>query len=181
MAAAFRSLTSRESDLFDHWVSVVRRHPVDIRLSDGRSTTWAIAVFSAARGRDGLDRMAADAALAYDLDHVGSPFRPLVRFLEGSAHYLMGAPELARASLEAAVREAGDRVAPARSMAWSSLALVELANGSGSEAQSAISTAVAIATEFGLRDQPPQSIVYALNALMRAEPATTNRRAENGT
>ena len=92
----------------------------------------------------------------------------MIRFLEGSARYLSGAHDLARASLEAALREAGDRFAPSRSLAWSSLALVELAAGRRPEAESAISTARAIASEFGLRDQPPQSIVYALNALTLA-------------
>ena len=142
VAQAFRSLTSRESDLFDHWVEVLRRHPIDTELADGRSTTWAVVFFDAVAGSDGLDRMVADATLAYDLDHEGSPFRPLIRFLEGSARYLTGAHDVARESLDAALREAGDGLAPSRSLRWSGLALVELDARRWPEALSAISNAV---------------------------------------
>ena len=62
----------------------------DGELPDGTPLAAAAALLRAVVGGDGIEPTRADAALAYELDRVGSPYRAVARYIEGGTLAIQG-------------------------------------------------------------------------------------------
>jgi LuxR family maltose regulon positive regulatory protein len=98
-----RALTGRPAEA-QRWLSLAEGATSVIPLSDGSATIapW-VAILRAFMMVDGVERALADAHLAVEQFAPASPWRPSALLIRGVAHALLGATDLARADLAAAV------------------------------------------------------------------------------
>jgi LuxR family transcriptional regulator, maltose regulon positive regulatory protein len=171
LTAAWWSLTVGHTDEIDHWLGEAERAESDEVLPDGTPVRAATVLLHALVGRHGPTQVQADAAVAFELDRPGSPFRCVARYLEGSAHRLLGESTLARRRLEEGLALA-TMVAPSTQVhCLSQLALLALDEGAWAVAEELTRSATRVIDEYGLHEQPAMAIHFAISALCAARRA----------
>ena len=156
--AWIRALTGRPAEA-QRWLSLAEGATSTIPLSDGSATIapW-VAILRAFMMPDGVERALADAHLALEQFAPASPWRPTALLIRGVAHALLGATDLARADLAAAV-DLG--VIEDAFMAQAELALLAARQGAWGEAARHARQAQARVEETGLGHYAGSAIVHA--------------------
>jgi LuxR family maltose regulon positive regulatory protein len=172
LAAAWWSLTAGDTGSIAHWASLAELDDGEV-LPDGTPVRSAVLLLHALGGTDGLTRMRDDAALAFDLDRSDSPFRPIARFVEGSALRLLGEPERARERLDEGTRLSGVLHPSIHVHCLSNLALLAIEDGAIPEAASLIDRAMREIDRYVLGERPAMALVYAAAALTHARQGAT--------
>jgi LuxR family transcriptional regulator, maltose regulon positive regulatory protein len=180
LTKAWWSLTAGDTAAIDHWAAVASNAGSEASLPDGTSLRSAVVLLRALVGKDGLTRMRDDAALAFELDHAGSPYRPLARHLEGSALRLLGDHDGARASLEEGERLAGALSPATYVQCLVQLAMLALDEREWPEAGSLLDRAMRVVDQYFLGERPAMAGVYAAAALTHVRAGeTVEARAES--
>jgi LuxR family maltose regulon positive regulatory protein len=172
LAAAWWSLTAGDTASISHWTSLAE-HGDDEVLPDGTSLRSAVLLLHALGGHDGLARARDDAALAFELDRPDSPFRPIARFVEGSALRLLGEPQLARDRLEDGVRLSGVLHPSVHVHCLAHLALLAMEDGDLSGGASQIDQAMREIDRYVLGERPAMALAYVVAALSHARRGET--------
>jgi LuxR family transcriptional regulator, maltose regulon positive regulatory protein len=172
LAAAWWSLTAGDIGSIAHWASLAEPADGEV-LPDGTPVRSAVLLLHALGGTQGLTRMRNDAALAFDLDRSDSPFRPIARFVEGSALRLLGDQQLARERLEEGARLSRVLHPSVHVHCLSNLALLAIEDGAIPEAASLIDQAMREIDRYVLGERPAMALVYAAAALSYARQGAT--------
>ena len=169
LAAAWASL-GVESGAVGRWTATAARCSYEGPLSDGTtSVESALALLRATIAKDGVTRMAEDAARFTELEPEDSPWWPRACYLEGAAARLSGDPELARRRLEE-----GERLASAfgaitvRAMCLAQLATLAVAEDSWAIASSLAGQATDELSRASLDGIATVAPVFAVSALVQA-------------
>jgi LuxR family maltose regulon positive regulatory protein len=172
LAAAWWSLTAGDTAIISHWTSLAERGD-DVVLPDGTSLRSAVLLLHALGGYDGLTRARDDAALAFELDRPDSPFRPIARFVEGSALRLLGERQLARDRLEDGARLSGVLHPAIHVHCLALLALLAMEDGDLPGGASQIDKAMQEIDRYVLGERPAMALAYAVAALSHARQGET--------
>jgi LuxR family maltose regulon positive regulatory protein len=172
LAAAWWSLTAGDTASISHWTSLAERGDDEV-LPDGTTLRSAVLLLHALGGYDGLTRARDDAAHAFELDRPDSPFRPIARFVEGSALRLLGEPQLARERLEDGVRLSGVLHPSIHVHCLAHLALLAMEDGDASGGASQIDQAMREIDRYVLGERPAMALAYAVAALSHARQGET--------
>jgi LuxR family transcriptional regulator, maltose regulon positive regulatory protein len=171
LVAANRHLAAGDGSQAEHWTAVAAggfRH-VPRSQPDG-SVEAGIAVMQAVIARDGIARMAEDAARAYRLEPDGSPLQPVCRLIEGVATHLAGDREPARRHLEEGMRRAALQSPTIHALCLAQLALLALdEEDDESSAWLAARAKAVVDRSSALADSPMVSLVLAVSAAARAQ------------
>jgi LuxR family maltose regulon positive regulatory protein len=159
--AWFRALTGRPDEAV-RWLSLADGATSAIPLSDGSATiTPWVANLRAFMMPDGAERALADAHLALGQFAPGSDWRASALLIRGVAHVLLGATDLARADLAAAVETGLARGATDDTFAaQAELALIAARQGAWGEAGRYARQAKALVEETRLDHYAGSSIVH---------------------
>src|SRR5262249_40473311 len=125
LCAAHRDLACGDLGGAEHWARValgLLEQSEDCATVD--SLEAGSAIVQAAAGRDGLERMAQDAARAYELEGEGSPRRGLCALLLGVADHLAGEHSRAREALEDGAARCAGMATRVEALCLSQLALI---------------------------------------------------------
>jgi LuxR family maltose regulon positive regulatory protein len=116
----------------------------------------------------GVARMGADAARAYELEPEDSPWRPLCCLLEGVSHHLTGTPDAAEARLLDGVRRGTVAAPNIQTLCLAQLALVAADRDDWESAAGFSARALAQVDHYGLRAYPTSALVLAASAMVQA-------------
>jgi len=172
LAAAWWSLTAGDTASISHWTSLAERGDDEL-LPDGTPLRSAVLLLHALAGTGGLTRVGDDAALAFELDRPDSPFRPMARFVEGSALRLLGQPQLARERLEDGARLSGVLHPAIHVHCLAHLGLLAMEDGDLSGGASQIDQAMREIDRYVLGERPAMALAYAVAALSDARRGQT--------
>jgi LuxR family transcriptional regulator, maltose regulon positive regulatory protein len=172
LVAAWWSLTAGDTASISHWTSLAERGNGDL-LPDGTPLRSAVLLLHALAGHGGLVRTCEDAALAFELDRPDSAFRPMARFLEGSALRLLGERELARERLEDGARLSGVLHPAIHVHCLAHLALLAIDDGDLSDGAAQVNKAVREIDRYVLGERPAMALAYAVAALSHARQGET--------
>jgi LuxR family maltose regulon positive regulatory protein len=128
----------------------------------------AVALLRAVVARDGVARMAEDAARASRLEPEGSPWRTVGRYLEGVARVLLGERREARGLLEEGARRAGALMPSVRAQCLARLALMAGDEGDWDRAAGLAARARGVVDEYGLEGYASLASLHAISALALA-------------
>jgi LuxR family transcriptional regulator, maltose regulon positive regulatory protein len=173
LAAAWWSLTAGDTASVGYWASLAEHDDAGV-LPDGTPLRSAVLLLHALGGAQGLTRARDDAALAFELDRPDSPFRPIARFVEGSALRLLGEPQLARDRLEDGARLSGVLHPSIHVHCLAHLALLAIDDGAMAEAASLVDRAMREIDRYVLGERPAMALVYAAAALSHARRGETS-------
>jgi LuxR family maltose regulon positive regulatory protein len=162
LAAAGTQLAHGRIDVAEHWVHAAKRR-------GGADVAGATAVLTAALGRDGLDRIAADSDRAAELLAPDSPGQALAALLAGVVAYLRGDRDGARARLENGARRAAVPAPLVHALCLAQLALLALDEHDPEEAARLACRARSQVTRHGLARLETSSLVLAISALVQAQ------------
>jgi LuxR family transcriptional regulator, maltose regulon positive regulatory protein len=180
LTKAWWCLTAGDTAAVEHWTTVASNGDPADPLPGGTSLRAAVALLGALTGKDGLTRMRDDAAVAFELDRAGSPYRPIARFLEGSAARLLGDRELARARLEEGARLGGALSPAVYTHCLHQLALLAVDDGEWSEAGALLDRALQVLDQYFLSERPAMAGLYGTASLAHARAgAMVEARAES--
>jgi LuxR family transcriptional regulator, maltose regulon positive regulatory protein len=172
LAAAWWSLTAGDTPSVSHWTSLAECGDDEV-LPDGTSLRSAVLLLHALGGYDGLTRARDDAALAFELDRPDSAFRPIARFVEGSALRLLGEAQLARDRLEDGARLSGVLHPSIHVHCLAHLALLAMEDGDLSGGRSQIDQAMREIDRYVLGERPGMALAYSVAALSHARQGET--------
>jgi LuxR family transcriptional regulator, maltose regulon positive regulatory protein len=172
LAAAWWSLTAGDTANIGHWASLAE-HASDEILPDGTPLRSAVLLLRALASGEGITSARDDAAMAFELDRSDSPFRPIARFVEGSALRLLGEPQLARDRLEDGARLAGVLHPATHVHCLSQLALLDIEEGALSQGASLSDRALQLVERYALGERPGMALAYATAALAHARRGET--------
>jgi LuxR family maltose regulon positive regulatory protein len=175
LAKAWWSLTAGDTAAVDHWAAVATDARSEDSTSDDTSLRAAVVLLRALAGKDGLTRMRDDAALAFELDQPGSPYRPIARHLEGSALRLLGDHDLARAPLEEGERLAGALSPAIHAHCLHQIAMLAIEDRDWTEAGSLLDRAMRVVEQYFLGERPAMAGLYAAAALTHVRTGATGR------
>lgn len=128
----------------------------------------SVALLHAAVARDGVSRMGANAARAYELEPEDSPWRSICCLLEGVSHHLTGEPQAAEARLLEGVRRGTVAAPNIQTLCLAQLALVAAARDDWENAASFAARGIGQVEHHGLRSYPTSALVFAASAEVRA-------------
>jgi LuxR family transcriptional regulator, maltose regulon positive regulatory protein len=169
LAAAWCAV-ERRTELVEHWTwaagCAAAGEPGP--AWDAASVEPAIALLRAVVARDGVARMAEDAARASRLEAEGSPWRTVGRSLEGVARGLLGERGEARRLLEEGARRAGALLPSVRAQCLARLALLAGDEGDWDRAAGLAARARAAVEEYGLEGYASLASLHAISALALA-------------
>jgi LuxR family maltose regulon positive regulatory protein len=169
LAAANNHLLEGELDGVARWESAARRTLAETPVGRRAPALEAcVALLSAAAARDGLRRMAEDAARAYTLELEDSPWRPLACLLEGVANHLTGDRDAAEPRLEEGARRASVAAPNVQTLCLAQLALLAAERDECESAARFASRALAQVEHYSLADYPTSALVFAASGLVRA-------------
>lgn len=184
LCAAHRDFACGDLGGAEHWARVALGALEQSEgCADVDSLEAGIAIVQAAAGRNGLERMAQDAARAYELEGEGSPWRGLCALLLGVADHLAGEHSHAREALEdGAARSAG--AAPrVEALCLSQLALIADEEGDRECAAELADRACVRIESAGVAGQAVCALVFAIGASIAAqagEADTAKRHLHRG-
>ena len=180
IAKAWWCLTAGDTAAVEQWAAAASNGEADDPLPDGTSLRSAVVLVRALIGKDGLTQVRDDAAVAFELHHPGSAYRPIARFLEGSARRLLGDRELARVRLEEAARLAGVFSPSTYAQCLHELALLAIEEDDWSDAGNLLDRAMQVVDEYFLGERPAMAGLYGTAALVHARAgARVEARAES--
>jgi LuxR family maltose regulon positive regulatory protein len=172
LTAAWWSLTAGDTASVGYWASLAELADGQV-LPGGTPVRSATLLLHALDGADGLTRARDDAASAFDLDQADSPFRPIARFVEGSALRLLGEHAPARERLEDGARLSGVLHPSIHVHCLAHLALLAIDEGAMVEAASLVDQALREIDRYVLGERPAMALVYAAAALSHARQGAT--------
>jgi LuxR family maltose regulon positive regulatory protein len=166
LTAAASHLATGDRDLVEHWADAADRGLGDPAAPSLRA---GVAVMRAAVARDGVDRMARDAARAYELSDGDSPWLSLCCLLRGVAAHLRGRPGEAQTQLEEGARRGAIAAPSIQVLCLAQLALLAVEDGDSEQGPLLAARARAQVERLGLGRYPICALVYAVSALVRAQ------------
>jgi LuxR family transcriptional regulator, maltose regulon positive regulatory protein len=178
LTAAWWSLTTGQIGELEHWLREAERAEPDAVLPDGTPIRSATLLLHALIGRGGPAQVRADAAVAFQLDRLDSPFRCVARYLEGSALRLLGDPTGSRQRLEDALALATIAVPATQVQSLDQLALLAIDEEDWISAEDLSRSAIRVVDQHDLRERPAMAIHFAVEALLaarRPDPAAARR------
>ena len=178
LAAAATHLASGERDQIENWTATAAR---GAGACDDASVAAGIAMMQAVVERDGVARMARDAARAYEDMRDDSPWRALCCLLQGVGESLGDDMESARTRLEEGARRGAIAGRCVQVLCLAQLALIALDDADWEQGPLLASRARAQTERLDLTEYPTCALVYAVSALVRAyrgrvEDAQADRR-----
>lgn len=177
ITAGWCCFTGGDVDELSAWLAFAEGGADDV-LPDGVPVEAAVALLRALVGRDGFSSMRADAATAFRLDRVDSPYRAVASFLEGAAAYLLDDVGDARRCLQRAAAM-GELIAPSPNVhARGLLALIASDEDRLDEATMLVDGAIRSANELCLEERPESSLVYGIGALVAARTGSAREARE---
>jgi LuxR family transcriptional regulator, maltose regulon positive regulatory protein len=175
LTAAVSDVAAGDRDRAEHWVAAASRGLAPDGVAAGSaagaaSTERAVAdLLRAVAARDGLARMGEDAA-ALGPRLVGeTPWLAVRGLLEGTARYLTGDREAARAPLEDGARHGAVAAPLVQVLCLAQLGVLALEEDDAETAEVCISRARRQVERVGLSDCPLAALVFAASALGRAQ------------
>src|SRR4051794_8321997 len=167
LVAATSCLAAGDGNRVEHWTSLAAGGLA--HASRARAGLRAgIAVMRACIARDGIARMAADAATAYELEADGGAWHPLCRLIEGVALHLRGDRTQAQAFLEQGMRGAAVQAPNVHALCLTQLALLAQDEEDSQSAAWLAARAKAVVKRSGLTHSAPAALVFAVSAAVRA-------------
>jgi LuxR family maltose regulon positive regulatory protein len=165
LTAAASQLAAGNGGMAEHLVAAARgvsQPPGDPELS--RSLEAAAATLEALISPQGLAQLGEDAARAYELEPVDSPWRPLTCMLMGSAALLTGDRERARTCLEEGARRGSATAPNSQVLCLAQLALLAIDEDDLDTARVVAARARAQVERIGLGRYATSALVYAVSA-----------------
>ncbi|MGZ8601940.1 MAG: LuxR C-terminal-related transcriptional regulator [Actinomycetota bacterium] len=164
----------------ERWIDSVA--PADATGTPGREQEAIRALLAATMGREGVERMLADAERASALLPAASRWRPNVSLLAGLSHVCKGELVPASRAFHLAAERAREMgVAIAWALAHAEVAIVALELGDVAGAATQASTAKRIVEEGTLQGYPTSALTYAIGArvaLVQGDPVRARACAE---
>jgi LuxR family maltose regulon positive regulatory protein len=155
-----------------YWTSLAELADGQV-LPGGTPVRSATLLLRALGGTEGLTRAREDASAAFELDRADSPFRPIARFVEGSALRLLGEHAAARVCLEDGARLSGVLHPSIHVHCLSHLALLAIDEGAIAEASLLVDQAMREIDRYVLGERPAMALAYAAAALSHARQGAT--------
>ncbi|MEK6271171.1 MAG: LuxR C-terminal-related transcriptional regulator [Actinomycetota bacterium] len=169
LALATNHVTRGEGHQVERWTSAAVGSLENVSQSKrGALEVNAALLRAAGAARDGVVRMGEDAARAYEALPEDSQWRSLCRFLEGTAHHLVGERRRARSALEEGSRRGGVAAPNVQTVCLAQLGLLAIDENDSGAAAAAVTQATTSIDRFGLGDYPMEALVFAVSALVRA-------------
>jgi len=168
VARAWSALTSGDMSSLRYWSGVTSAFAPGGELPDGTPIAAAAALLRATVGADGVEQVRADAALAYDLDRQGSPYRGVARYIEGAALRLQGRRAEARERLEEGEVISSAGVPASQAHCVAQLAACAIDRDDWDTATRFVERFDAIVERFDLHERPAMGHSFAITALVRA-------------
>jgi LuxR family transcriptional regulator, maltose regulon positive regulatory protein len=167
LTAAAAHLVRGERDHVEHWAAAAERGLHSAASADGLAA--GVALMRAGVCRDGLARMADDAARAYALAPDDSPWRSPACLLAGVAAHLTGDRMRARGRLQEGARRGAVAAPAVQVLCLAQLALMAIDEGDWDEAEALSEHARAQIGRVGLADAPLCALALAVSARVRAQ------------
>jgi LuxR family maltose regulon positive regulatory protein len=168
LTAANSCLAAGDGNRVEHWTSLAAGALAHAPRARKEGLRAGVAVMRACIARDGIARMAADAARAYELEADGGAWHPLCRLLEGVALHLRGDRTQAQASLELGMRGAAVQAPNVHALCLTQLALLALDEDDSQSAAWLAARGKAVVKRSGLAHSPTAALVFAVSAAVRA-------------
>ncbi len=168
VTAAHSDLARGEGSHAEHWTSVAEArldHTVPPELKPAVEAGMLLA--RAELGRDGVDRMAGDAARAAALLDEDDPWRSVSCMVEGIASHLRGDRERARKKLEEGARRGAVATPFIEVLCVAQLALLAVDEDDREEATALAARARGQIERSGLADYESAAFAFAVSALVR--------------
>jgi LuxR family transcriptional regulator, maltose regulon positive regulatory protein len=172
LAAAWWSLTAGDTESIAHWASLAE-HGGDGVLPDGTPLRSAVLLLRSLASGEGLNNARDDAAQAFEVDRPDSVFRPIARFVEGSALRMLGERELARERLDEGALLAGVLHPATHVHCLAQLALLDIDEGAISQGAARVEHALRLVDRYALGERPAMALAYATAALSYARQGRT--------
>jgi LuxR family maltose regulon positive regulatory protein len=163
LAAANCGLAHGRGDEAAYWTAVAACAPAASPAAEA-----GIALMRAALGRDGVERMHADAERAYALEREDSPWRALCCLLAGAADQIAGRRDTALERLEEGARRAAVAAPDVHALCLSQLAVLALEEDDWEDAAGLIARARSQVDRHDLAGSATVALVFAVSALVRA-------------
>lgn len=167
LAAALSRIACGQRDEAERWAVEAVHGSASAPPAARRTVDVGIAVVWAAIGRDGVETMTGDAALAHAGAQVPGAWGSLACLLEGSGHLLAGRADEARACLDDGARRAVSSAPLVRSLCLAQLGFLALQDGDLEEAAALTATARA-AMGAGDGAYPLAAFTFAVDGLTLA-------------
>ncbi len=168
VAKAWCALTDGDMPSLRYWTNVATEMGDEARLPDGNPLASAAALLRAVVGAEGIERMREDAARAYELDGVGSPYRSVARYLEGAALRIQHRNAEARDRLQDGEMLGAMGVPATQAHCLAQLAALALDEGDWDHATRYVAQFDSIMERFELRERPAMGGSIAISALVHA-------------
>ena len=165
---AWCAFTEGNMPALRHWASVATEIDGDGELPDGSPVAAAAALLRALVGGDGIEATRADAALAYELDRVGSPYRAVARYIEGGTLAISGRNVEARERLEEGEMLGAMSSPAAQAQCLGQLAALAVHDDDWETAERLVRRLDTIIERFGLGERPAMGVSFAIAALVDA-------------
>jgi LuxR family maltose regulon positive regulatory protein len=175
LSVAHLHLVSGELRLAEHWAEIAEGHQQQLPAGGEDPLTPATAILRAAVGRRGVERMAADARRAYELDRAGGPLRPVACLLLGVSEHLGGNAEAATATLTEGARLCAVAAPPVQALCLAQLALLAGEAGRWEDAVDLAGRSTAALERQGLLDRPAAALVLGVAAWISARQGRADR------
>ncbi len=163
LASASTQFASGQGHLVEHWAQAAAAAPVSSPAVEA-----AARIMRAALARDGLARMRAEAACAFDLTPDGDPGRATCCLLAGTAAQLAGDEGDAVQQLQEGARRAAVTAPDVHALCLTQLALPAIEREHWEEAGALVIRARAQVERYRLDTYPGAALVLAASALVRA-------------
>jgi len=167
VAKAWCALTTGDMPSLRYWASVASEMG-DRSLPDGSSLAASAALLRAVVGAEGIERMREEAALAYELDRVGSPYRSVARYIEGAALRIQHRNAEARDRLQEGEMLGAIAVPATQAHCLAQLAALALDEGDWDLAARFVERFTGTVERFELRERPALGSSFAVAALVHA-------------
>ncbi len=168
VAKAWCALTDGDMGSLRHWAAVASAMGDDVELPDGNPVAASAALLRAVVGANGIEEMRQDAARAYALDRVGSPFRSVARYLEGAALRIEGRAAEARDRLLEGEALGAMGVPATQAHCLAQLAALAVEENDWDGALRFVTRFDGVLERFALRERPAMGGSLAITALVHA-------------
>ena len=168
LVVANRYLAAGDGNQVERWTSVAAAGAARVPRGTRETVEAGIAIMRAGIARDGIGRMAEEAARAYKLEPAGSLGRSMCRLIEGVACHLAADRRRARVYLEEAMRAAAVQAPIIHALCLAQLALLALDEDDRESATWLAARAKALVEGSGLARFPTAALIFAVSAAVRA-------------
>jgi len=181
LVVANRYIAVGDGNQVERWTSVAAAGAARVPRATREAVEAGIAIMRAGIARDGIGRMAEDAARAHKLEPAGSLGRSMCRLIEGVACHLAADRDRARVYLGEGMRAAAVQAPIIHALCLAQLALLALDEDDWESAAWLAARAKALVERSGLARFPTAALIFAVSAAVQAhrgqvEEATGDRR-----